>query len=294
MPQLRASATPANSISRRIRRNSGNCRHQLGAAGPSYNSLGGKPPGNRISGRNLPASRYPALPTQHPTHPSAQPARAGVRSESPNPAERTNKKTAGSHGTGGLDDRPHLLRRQVSSPAPLPSPGTSPREHSRPHLLACTTSPQQHISPFLHHFLNRHTAKGVRFSLGTSTPATAATPNAPPLSFAPSTLGARFGPKRSPRSQLLLPATCAPTSGASPSSHRHLVRPCPQALRRASALHCPPAPLTRFAGNAAMAAIAANLPRSVAHRPLRIALTVRSSHAGTHKLSQHNTARRHA
>jgi hypothetical protein len=55
-------------------------------------------------------------------HPCAQPARAGVRSESPNPAERTNKKTAGSHGTGGLDDRPHLLRRQVSSPAPPPSP----------------------------------------------------------------------------------------------------------------------------------------------------------------------------
>ena len=121
MPQPCALRQPrANSISRRIRRNSGNCRHQLGAAGPSYNSLGGKPPGNRINGRNLPASRYPALPTQHPTHPSAQPARAGVRSESPNPAERTNKKTAGSPGTGGLDDRPHLLRRQVRYPAPLP------------------------------------------------------------------------------------------------------------------------------------------------------------------------------
>ena len=155
MPQPCALRQPrANSISRRIRRNSGNCRHQLGAAGPSYNSLGGKPPGNRINGRNLPASRYPALPTQHPTHPSAQPARAGVRSESPNPAERTNKKTAGSHGTGGLDDRPHLLRRQVSSPAPPPSPSTSPRKHSRPHLHARTTSPQQHISPFLQHFPN--------------------------------------------------------------------------------------------------------------------------------------------
>ena len=61
-------------------------------------------------------------PLRHPTSPSAHPARAGVCSESPYPAERTNKKTAGSHGTGGLDDRPHLLRRQVSSPAPPPSP----------------------------------------------------------------------------------------------------------------------------------------------------------------------------
>jgi len=55
----------------------------------------------------------------HPAHPSAQPACAGVRSESPHPAERTNKKTAGSYGTGGLSDRPPLLRRPVSSPAPF-------------------------------------------------------------------------------------------------------------------------------------------------------------------------------
>jgi hypothetical protein len=116
---VRAPATPANSISRRLRRNSGTCRHQLGAAGPSYNSLGSNPTANPIGGRNLPASRYPALPTRHPAHPNAQPARAGVRSESPNPAERTNKKTAGSYGTGSLDDRPHLLRQQVSARAPI-------------------------------------------------------------------------------------------------------------------------------------------------------------------------------
>ena len=59
------------------------------------------------------------FPTPHPAHPSAQPARAGVRSESPHPAERTNKKTAGSHGTGSLDDRPHLLQQQVSARAPV-------------------------------------------------------------------------------------------------------------------------------------------------------------------------------
>ena len=53
---------------------------------------------------------------------SAQPAWAGVRSESPHPAERTNKKTARSYGTGGLSDRPPLLRRPVSSPAPLHCP----------------------------------------------------------------------------------------------------------------------------------------------------------------------------
>jgi hypothetical protein len=117
-----APATTARRISRRGRRNSGIRRHQLGAAVLGYHSPGSNPPAAPISGRNLHASHYPALPTQHPAHPSAQPARAGVRSESPNPAERTNKKTAGSHGTGDLDDRPHLLRRQVSSPAPPPSP----------------------------------------------------------------------------------------------------------------------------------------------------------------------------
>ena len=57
-------------------------------------------------------------PSRHPTYPSAHFARVGVRSESPHPAERTNKKNAGSHRTGGLDDHPHLLQRQVSSRAP--------------------------------------------------------------------------------------------------------------------------------------------------------------------------------
>ena len=57
-------------------------------------------------------------PLRHPTSPSAHPARAGVCSQSPYPAERTNKKTAGSHGTGSLDGHPPLLRQQVSSRAP--------------------------------------------------------------------------------------------------------------------------------------------------------------------------------
>jgi len=92
----RAPATPAICTSRRILGNSGNLRHQLGATGPSYTSLGSNPPAISISGRNPHTSRYPALPTQHPAHPSAQPAGAGVRSDSPHPAERTNEKTAGS------------------------------------------------------------------------------------------------------------------------------------------------------------------------------------------------------
>ena len=82
---------PANSISRRIRRNSGNHRQQLGAPGPSYSSLGSNPPAISISGHDPHTSRYPAPPTQHPAHPSAQPARSGVRSEHPHPAERTRK-----------------------------------------------------------------------------------------------------------------------------------------------------------------------------------------------------------
>lgn len=62
-----------------------------------------------------------------PAHPSAQSACAGVRSESPQPAERTNKTTADSYGTGGLSDRPHLLRRSVSSPAPFYCPALAAR-----------------------------------------------------------------------------------------------------------------------------------------------------------------------
>ena len=141
-----------------------------------------------ISGRNLHATLYPALPTQHPAHPSAQPARAGVRSESLNPAERTNKKTAGSHGTGGLDDRPHLLRRQVRYPAPLPHrPSTSPREHSRLHLHARTANPNNLSPPFsttsltplkqltaARTLLARHEHPGARCC-----------PSAPQLSYAP-------------------------------------------------------------------------------------------------------------
>jgi hypothetical protein len=89
---------------------------------------------------------------------SAQPAWAGVRSESPHPAERTNKKTARSYGTGGLSDRPPLLRRSVSSPAPFPLPSTSPRRaytilsgsRSRALLLAphpCSVAQAPHLCP---------------------------------------------------------------------------------------------------------------------------------------------------
>ena len=46
--------------------------------------------------------------TLRPAYPRAQPARTGVRSEPPHPAERTNKNTACSHGSGGLSDFPHL------------------------------------------------------------------------------------------------------------------------------------------------------------------------------------------
>ena len=49
------------------------------------------PPAISISGHDPHTSRYPAPPTQHPAHPSAQPARSGVRSEHPHPAERTRK-----------------------------------------------------------------------------------------------------------------------------------------------------------------------------------------------------------
>ena len=62
-------------------------------------------------------STFQCPPSWHPTYPSAHFARVGVRLESSHPAERTNKKNAGSHRTGGLDDHPHLLQRQVSSRA---------------------------------------------------------------------------------------------------------------------------------------------------------------------------------
>ena len=87
---------------------------------------------------------HPASPTQHPTPHSAQPARAGVRSESPHPAERTNKKTAGSTGIDSFNNRPPLLQHQVRSRAP-PSPSTSPRGRPRAHTRA--PDHHQHIHP---------------------------------------------------------------------------------------------------------------------------------------------------
>ena len=77
------------------------------------------PPASSIGGCNLRPERCPASPTQRPAYPRAQPARTGVRSEPPHPAERTNKNTACSHGSGGLDDRPHRLQQQVN-PSPRP------------------------------------------------------------------------------------------------------------------------------------------------------------------------------
>jgi hypothetical protein len=150
-----APATTANSISWRVRRNSRIRRHQLGAAVLSYHSPASNLPASSISDRNTGPERFPTSPTQRPAYPSAQPARAGVRSESPYPAERTNKKAAGSHGTGGLGDcLPLPPRRQVSSPAPPPSPSTSPRKRSCPHPHARTAKPPQHIFLFSHHFPN--------------------------------------------------------------------------------------------------------------------------------------------
>ena len=115
-------ATTATSRSRRICRNCGNPRYQLGAADLGNNPLGSTAaaaPTRFPSAAAIPAhSTIQCPPSRHPTYPSAHPARAGVRSESPYPAERTNKKSASFHGTGSLDGCPPLLRQQVSSRAP--------------------------------------------------------------------------------------------------------------------------------------------------------------------------------
>jgi hypothetical protein len=150
-----APATTANSISWRVRRNSRIRRHQLGAAVLSYHSPASNLPASSISDRYTGPERFPTSPTQRPAYPSALPARVAVRSESPHPAERTNKKAAGSHGPGGLGDcLPLPPRRQVSSPAPPPSPSTSPRKRSCPHPHARTANPPQHIFLFSRHFPN--------------------------------------------------------------------------------------------------------------------------------------------
>ena len=74
----RAPATPANSISRRIRQSSGNRCHQLGAAALGYHSPGSNPPANSTGGRNPHTSHYPALP--HATSStSKRPARSRRR-----------------------------------------------------------------------------------------------------------------------------------------------------------------------------------------------------------------------
>ena len=75
---------------------------------PATTFRAANPPARSIGGCNLRPKRCPASPTLRPAYPRAQPARTGVRSKLPHPAERTNKTTAGSHGIGSLSDFPHL------------------------------------------------------------------------------------------------------------------------------------------------------------------------------------------
>ena len=104
---------------------------------------------------------------QPPPYPSAQPARAGVRSESPHPAERTNKKTAGSPGIRRLDDRPPLLRQQVSARAPITQHfvARAPRARTRARPTSTSTSIPDPATP-----LTSHTdPSGARFSRSAAT-----------------------------------------------------------------------------------------------------------------------------
>ena len=172
-------------------------------------------------------------PMQRPTHLSAQPARASVRSESPHPAERTNKKTAGSHGTGSLEDRPPLLRHQVSSPAP-----------HRPELRRVRTrAPKPHHSTNSHHAAHAGARLLLRSPPAPRCPARPSTlvPSRPTLSLPPST---RFAPLRpSPATALALasgaplPPSFSPPPPAfsSVSARQHACngrRPHHRALRR--------------------------------------------------------------
>ena len=85
-----APATTANSISRRVRRNSRIRRHQLGAAVLSYHSLGSNPPGSSIGGRNPHSSRCPRLHRPTPTQ------------GNPNPLEPARRSSAIPHIAGDL------------------------------------------------------------------------------------------------------------------------------------------------------------------------------------------------
>jgi hypothetical protein len=85
-----APATTANSISRRVRRNSRIRRHQLGAAVLSYHSLGSNPSASSIGGRNPHSSRCPRLHRPTPTQ------------GNPNPLEPARRSSAIPHIAGDL------------------------------------------------------------------------------------------------------------------------------------------------------------------------------------------------
>ena len=85
-----APATTANSISRRVRRNSRIRRHQLGAAVLSYHSQGSISSASSIGGRNPHSSRCPRLHRPTPTQ------------GNPNPLEPARRSSAIPHIAGDL------------------------------------------------------------------------------------------------------------------------------------------------------------------------------------------------
>ena len=131
----RSPATPANSISRRNRRNFGNRGHLLGAADPS------KPPAISVSDSKSPHTNLSCEPM-----PSRRPARSRRRPFGvPSPCRKNEQE----HCMFTREWRP---RRPPASPLaagesfPAP-PSSSTSSHERPRAHARTTNPHQNIHP---------------------------------------------------------------------------------------------------------------------------------------------------
>jgi len=147
-PQCRSRAcpgNPANSIPRRIRRDPGNRRHRLGAAVPSYNFPGSKPPSKIHRRLQSPPKALSGVSHAAPSI-SPRPARSHRR---PFEASSPCRKNEQEHCMFTREWRP---RRPPASPLaagesfPAP-PSSSTSSHERPRAHARTTNPHQNIHP---------------------------------------------------------------------------------------------------------------------------------------------------
>ena len=230
-PQCRSRAcpgNPANSIPRRIRRDPGNRRHRLGAAVPSYNFPGSKPPSKIHRRLQSPPRALSGVSHAAPSI-SPRPARSHRR---PFGASSPCRKNEQEHCMFTWEWRPQRLpaslpRQQVSSRAQR-SHSTSSSDS--PHAYTHTLNHHQHLSLTLTRQISA--ARGPQFAASllhshsqrsAATPSRITLPSPPAPALTASTPQLASLPAVWPASALLvarLTLTQIPALASSPNSRR--------------------------------------------------------------------------